>query len=221
MLRRNRATYRNVGNLSAWAKVVRYTPMMRFLSARPAIAALALLLGTVALAQTPSAPAKTETSKPEAPLDTLFMSAGVGSFKLLPPGPDKTKGTLDMNFEGTVMVSGLTGNVTIGPGVRLEYERKDHNRRVYFGKGHIRVEGEYRAIQFFGRNLKGSFKGVTVARLYGEFDKNMETGYYWYASNPEKIDWGSYGRTLTVPPFKDPNANAPKGKVRDLPKKGV
>jgi hypothetical protein len=186
--------------------------MMRLLPARPAVATLAFMLGTFAVAQN-------GTTQPA--LDTLYFSAGVGSFKLLPPGPDKTTGTLDMEFEGTVMVSGLNGTITPGPGVRLEYERKDHNRKVYFGKGRIRINGEYRAIQFFGRNVKGSFKGVTVARLYGEFDKNMETGYYWYASKPEKVDWGSYGRTLTVPPYKDPAAAAPKGKVRDVPKKGV
>ena len=150
--------------------------------------------------------------------DTLFFSTTVGSFKLLPPGPDKTKGALEMDFEGTVMVSGLKGAATPGPGVRLELNRADHNRQVYFGKGHIRIDGEYRAIQFFGRNLKGRFTGVTIARLYGEFDKNMETGYYWYASQPEKQDWGSYGRTLTVPPYKA--AAGAQGKVRDVPKKG-
>ena len=186
----------------------RYSHMMRPPSARRVLAAAALLLGALAAAQ------------PGAPEDTLFFSTTVGSFKLLPPGPDKTSGTLDMDFEGTVMVNDLKGTVTPGPGVRLEYDRPDHHRQVYFGKGHIRVSGEYRSIQFFGRNVKGSFKGVTVARLYGEFDKNMETGYYWYASKPEKQDWGSYGRQLTVPPYKSPAESAGAGKVRDVPKKG-
>ena len=149
--------------------------------------------------------------------ETLFFSTTVGSFKLLPPGPDTTRGTLDMEFEGTLMVSGLKGKITPGPGVRLEYARPKHLRQVYFGKGHIRVSGEFRSMQFFGRNLKGSFKGVTVARLYGEFDKNMETGYFWYASKPEKQDWGSYGRTLSIPLNQAP-ATQP-GKVRDVPSK--
>ena len=185
--------------------------MMRPLSARATVAAVALVLANVVPAQTP-APATAE--------DTLFFSTTVGSFKLLPPGPDTTRGTLDMDFEGTLMVSGLKGTIVPGAGVRMEYERPRYARKVYFGKGHIRISGEYRAIQFFGRNLKGSFKGNTVARLYGEFDKNMETGYYWFASQPTKQDWGSYGRTLTVPPYKSPQ-DATTGKVRDVsPKKG-
>lgn len=149
------------------------------------------------------------------------MSTTVGSFKILPAGPDKTKGTLDVDFSGTILVSGLEGTVTPGPGVRLEYKRDDHNRRVYFGKGHIRVEGEFRAIQFFGRNLKGNFRGNGVARLYGEFDKKMETGYYWFASKPEKIDWGTYGRTVVVPPQVFPGQGPVKGTVRDVPPKKV
>ena len=187
-------------------------PMMRLLPARPTAA---LMLGIAAVAPL----AKGQTPATDAPKeDTLYFSTTVGSFKLLPPGPDKTKGALDMDFEGTVMISGLKGTAIPGPGIRLELSRPDHNRQVYFGKGHIRIAGEYRAIQFFGRNLNGKFTGVTVARLYGEFDKNMETGYYWYASQPEKQDWGSYGRTLTVPPYKA--AAATQGKVRDVPKKG-
>jgi len=174
---------------------------MRLQPSRALLGLFALSLGTVALAQQPT--------------DTLYLQTGVGSFKLLPPGPDKTRGTLDIDFEGTIMVSGLTGTATPGAGVRLELERKDHNRQVYFGKGHIRISGEFRAIQFFGRNLKGSYNGVAVARLYGEFDKNMETGYYWYASQPEKQDWGAYGRTLVCPPQKMAPLT-PKGKVRDV-----
>ncbi len=193
--------------------------MMRPLPARLSVAALALLLGAQAFGQSASG-AKSGASA--SPIDTLFMSTTVGSFKILPAGPDKTRGTLDVEFEGTVMVSGLTGTATPGPGVRLEYKRDDHNRRVFFGKGRIRVDGEFRAIQFFGRNLKGSFRGSGVARLYGEFDKKMETGYYWFASRPEKIDWGSYGRTVVVPPQAVPGApGTVKGTVRDVPPRKI
>ena len=183
--------------------------MMRLPLVRPTAAAVALLLGGTAVPQTPAAPKE----------DTLFFSTTVGSFKLLPPGPDSTKGTLDMDFNGTVMVSGLNGQVTPGPGIRLELSRPDHKREVYFGKGHIRVSGDFRAIQFFGRNLKGSYKGTAVGRFYGEFDKNMETGYFWYASAPTKQDWGSYGRTLVIPPPPATAAAGQPGKVRDVPAK--
>lgn len=188
--------------------------MMRLLPTRPTVAAMALLVGVAAFAQTPTPKAATPGE------DTLFMSTSVGSFKILPPGPDTTRGVLDIDFEGTLMVSGLKGTATPSGGVQLEYERPKHNRRVYFGKGHIRVAGDFRSIQFFGRNLKGSFHGTAVARLYGEFDRQMETGYYWYASNPEKVDWGTYGRTVVVPPQAMPGASKPTGKVRVLPKNG-
>ena len=178
--------------------------MMRLLPLRSTVALLVLPAAALAFGQA-------------AKEDTLFFSTTVGSFKILPPGPDKTKGTLDMDFEGTLMVSELKGQITPGPGIRLEYERPKHGRKVYFGKGHIRVSGDFRSMQFFGRNLKGSYTGIGVARLYGEFDKNMETGYYWYASKPEKIDWGSYGRTLYVPAYNGPTVKP--GKVRDVPAK--
>jgi len=171
-------------------------------------------LGGAAHAQAPAPAAPAGT-------DTLYISTTVGSFKILPAGPDTTRGALDIEFEGTVMVSGLNGTVTPGTGVRLELDRPEHKRQVYFGKGRIRVDGEFRAIQFFGRNLKGTFRGNGVARLYGEFDKNMETGYYWYASNPQKQDWGAYGRTVIVPaPLNAAGPMKVKGKVKDVPRKG-
>ena len=178
--------------------------MMRLLTSRSTVALTVLTLAVVAHGQ-----AKGD--------DTLYFSTTVGSFKLLPPGPEKTAGTLDVEFEGTLMVNGLKGQITPGAGVRLEYDRPKHERKVYFGKGHIRISGDFRSIQFFGRNLKGSFKGVAVARLYGEFDKNMETGYYWFGSNPQKQDWGSYGHTVVVPMYKAPTQQP--GKVRDVPAK--
>jgi hypothetical protein len=183
--------------------------MMRLLPACATAAFFALPF--VATAQVPARPGS----------DTLYMSTSVGAFKILPGGSDTTRGTLDVEFEGTMMVSGLAGSVTPGAGVKMEYQRKDHNRKVFFGKGHIRVAGDFRAIQFFGRNLKGTYKGVGIARLYGEFDKKMETGYYWYASDPStKTDWGSYGRTVVVPAPVNTAANPIKGKVKDVPKQG-
>lgn len=182
---------------------------MRFMPKRTVAAALAALLGAVASAQTPtSAPAK----------DTIYMTTTVGSFKFIAPSEKPTNGTMDIDFEGTVMVSGLVGSVVPGAGVRLEIERKDHDRQVYFGKGHLHVAGDFRAIQFFGRNLKGSFTGTAVARLYGEFDKNMETGYFWFASDPKKVDWGANGHNVNIPPQQA--ATPSKVKVRDVPKKG-
>lgn len=181
--------------------------MMRPPLARPFAAAFALMLGGYAAPQTGGL---TE--------DTMFFSTTVGSFKILPPGPDMTHGTLDMDFTGTVMVSGLNGQVVPSSGVRLELSRPDHKRAVYFGKGHIHVSGDFRAIQFFGRNLKGSYRGVAVVRLYGEFDKNMETGYVWFTSQPQKRDWGTSGMTLTVPPAVQGGVATP-GKVRDVPTK--
>lgn len=188
--------------------------MMRSLPVRPTVGVLAAAaLISIALAQVPNPTAPGAPSKP----DTIFLKTTIGSFKLIPNTQYLTSGKLSMSFEGTVMVSGLEGTVAVGPGVRLELDRKDHNRKVYFGKGTLNMNGTFRSVQFFGRNLTASYTGTDItARLYGEFDKNMETGYYWYASDPKKVDWGTSGNMPKIPRYQP--LGSVKGKVRDVPK---
>ena len=40
-----------------------------------------------------------------------------------------------------------------------------------------------------------------MAQLFGEFDKNLDTGKFWYINNPADIhDWGTQLHSITNPP---------------------
>jgi hypothetical protein len=153
-------------------------------------------------------------------LKVLDFKTSVGSFKLL-GSEHPAHGRLEISFTGTVLVSGLTsGTVTPSGGVGKEYDNAQHKKQVFHGKGKIVVDGEFEAIQFFGRDLTGTFTGLGIFRLYGEFDKNLNTGDYWYEGG-EHHDWGTGGSQLTVPGY-NPAARAaalqPPVKIKEAPK---
>lgn len=140
----------------------------------------------------------------------LNFMANVGSFKALGSEKDPVQGTLEMTFTGTVLVSGLFqgSTVNVSGSVRKEYETKDHSKQVYFGTGRLVLSGKARAVQFFGRDMKARFYGMAIFRLYGEFDKNLDTGSYWFDGG-EKVAWGTGGMPVVVP-----NAQAQPTKAR-------
>lgn len=149
----------------------------------------ALALATVGLLATASAAVNYKT---------LLFKSNLGSFKLQ-RGIDPAWGKLEFSFTGTVLVSGLVkGTVTPGPNVRLEYSDKKYRKLVYHGSGKIVIDGTFDAIQFFGVNVSGTFTGLGIFRPYGEFDRNLNTGEYWYEGD-EHQDWGTGGPTVPVP----------------------
>ncbi len=127
--------------------------------------------------------------------DTIYFETKIGSFKLL-----NCVGKTSFSFEGTVLVAGLEGTAIHSGNLKTEYENKDKKRVAYFGKGTITVTGKWRGIQWFGKNLNGYFDGNGIMRLAGEFDEKMNTGHYWYKSNPQKEIWYSVGIERTIPP---------------------
>lgn len=127
--------------------------------------------------------------------DVMFLETKIGSFKLL-----NCTGKLTFSFQGTVLVSGLEGTITPSGNLKKEFESKENKRVAYFGTGSLTLSGKWRGVQWFGTNMKGSFDGNGVARLTGEFDENMNTGYYWYKSNPEKQIWFSTTVDRPIPP---------------------
>lgn len=140
----------------------------------------------------------------------LDFQSRVGSFKFVPPSEDLvSQGELKMSFTGTVLLSGLEPGSTIevSSGVRKEFDSdtmkgdvyKKMKRVVYHGTGTLRFYGKARAIQFFGRDMKAHFFGLGILRLYGEFDKNLETGTYKYAGSETTDAWGTGGRNLVIP----------------------
>lgn len=141
------------------------------------------------------APAKpAATNKPIDPTyGELHLQTNIGSFKLI-----DGVGRVEISFTGSMLVSRLKGKVTPSAGIRKEYDSKD--KQVYHGSGSIVIDGEFRGIQWFGTNMKGIWRGRGVARITGEFDQNLETGYYWYAKDPSRrIPWSMYGMTIMNP----------------------
>lgn len=138
---------------------------------------------------------KTEVSSER---DDLWFETNVGSFKILPKGPVIPSGTLTMSFTGSVLISEMKGKVTPEGNVRREYYNKERGKEVWFGTGKLTIDGNFRAVQWFGRNLKAKFYGNGFVRLYGEFDKDLETGNYWF-DPAEKKYWGTYGTGVSVP----------------------
>lgn len=147
------------------------------------VAVLALPLSV--FAQTPSQPVGSEKT------GTIFFRTNIGSFKFI-----NGKGQVNISFKGSVLVSKLKGTISTTGNLRKEYD--DKGRQVYFGTGTIALNGEFRAIQWFGKSLEGKWTGRGRARFVGEFDKDLKTGEFWYDTNPEKQAWGTF-REVDVP----------------------
>jgi hypothetical protein len=134
--------------------------------------------------------------------DRVFFNTNIGSFKLMGANEVPAEGILDMKFRGTLLVSNLEpgSTIVITGNIRKEVDDKKYKRQVFFGTGRITIHGKFRSVQFFGNALRAAFDGYGYARLYGEFDRNLETGYYWYASQNQKMPWNSQGSQMPVPP---------------------
>jgi len=148
-------------------------------------------------------PATTTSAKPidftNGNYNGVNFETKVGSFKLLGSDPALVEGKLDFNFKGTVLISNLEAGskVSVGGDVRKEYETDDKDKVLYFGNGKITITGRFRAVQFFGQNLKGRFFGWGIFRFYGEFDKNLDTGNYQVDGTP-KMPFGTGGSTVPI-----------------------
>jgi hypothetical protein len=170
------------------------------------------ILGLSALSltqQSEARPGRTPANTTPAPAGVQWTKAhqlahfhtNVGSFKLLGVNEEPAEGVLEMSFKGTVLVSNLEpgGTVQVTGDVRKEIDDPSLRRQVYFGDGSIKIVGKMRAVQFFGRNLNAQYKGFGFLRLYGEFDRDLNTGYYWYEGDEEKMPWGTHGAQMPVP----------------------
>ena len=175
---------------------------------------LALPLVVVARQGAPAPP------RADAPVETgiVDFQSKVGSFKIVSPSREvRARGAITMSFKGSVMIADLVGSVTPGPGVRQEYSDPARGRRVFHGEGTIAINGQWRAIQFFGRDIKGRWNGFGLMRLYGEFDENLDTGTY-RVDGGKPQPWGNGGMLVTLPARKDPGQGV-KPKVEDVKRK--
>lgn len=154
-----------------------------------------------AAAAKPAIPATaTALLPPSQPGDLLHIKTNVGSFKMLPKGKDLPAGRLEFSFTGTVLFTGIqpgsffqvTGNV------REEYRNDKHQKRVFFGTGKIIAVGKWANCQWFGRKLDLTFKGSTIMRLIGEYDRQLSTGEYWI-DNGQKQPLTTYIKEIGIP----------------------
>lgn len=186
---------------------------------------LALAVGVVSLGATMalSVAQGTPASKPA---DTnkkpifggLTFKTNVGSFKLLGAGEVPASGKLTIKFKGTVLVSGAGNDTKVTTSGKVLREINDTKtmKSVYHGEGTLVVDGKVRAVQFFGRDLDGRFYGMGIFRLYGEFDKDLNTGTYKFDGDETKI-WGTGGVTCAVPSLEQAT---PKPIIKIVPKGG-
>lgn len=138
----------------------------------------------------------------------MHLATKIGSFKLV-----DGEGRVEINFTGSVLVSKLKGRVTPSAGIRKEYDAND--RQVYHGTGKLTVEGSFRGIQWFGTNMSTRWIGAGLARIVGEFDKNLETGFYWYGSGVDKkMPWSSSGMTILNPEARPGGTGTPVPRSR-------
>ncbi len=154
---------------------------------------LATALITASVMAQPATAAQKAGVTPKPEYGTMHMEAPIGSFRLI-----DGEGRIEMTFRGTVLLSSLQGKVVPGPGVKREVTKGE--RQVFFGNGTIVVTGKWRALQWFGGGMKASWYGRGLARLTGEFDRNLNPGRYWYEDPTKKQYWyPNSAITITVP----------------------
>jgi hypothetical protein len=150
---------------------------------------LALGLGTLAVS----------LASAQIPSGEVDLKTSVGSLKINSPGKEKARGRIQMSFRGTLLLSDYKGATPIVTGTfRKEYDNAQGKRTVYYGKGTITLDGNFRAIQWFGSDLNMKWIGMGICRLFGEFDKAGKTGTYQVKGDLVRY-WGSGGTTFSIP----------------------
>lgn len=161
---------------------------------------MAALVGTMLAASAQEPAGKTKANRTIDPNDpkygTIHLRTNLGSFKMLPKA-EIAEGRVELDFTGTVLLSNFEGTIEKSGNIRLEY--RGHGREVYFGQGKMVLTGRFRGIQWFGKNMTCTWRGDGIVRLFGEFDKNLFTGEYWYDDPTQKAQWGTYGVEAEVP----------------------
>ena len=148
------------------------------------------------------------------PTGEAVLKTTIGAFKITSPGDTPAFGKITMSFKGSILIVGYTGSspINASSGLRVEYKDDKRTRIEYFGEGTITLDGKFRAIQWFGRNLTMNWNGMGIMRLYGEFDKNGDTGTYEVKGDKLRY-WGTGGMTFSLP-SRLSTATAPEVKIK-------
>jgi hypothetical protein len=142
---------------------------------------------------------------------TLHLTTKVGSFKILGVADKPAEGHIEISFTGTLLING-SPKVAPSGNLRVEFSNPKRKQVAYHGTGKLVIDGKYNAIQWFGRDMNAVWNGFGVVRLVGEFDKDLNTGEFWYSDNPE--DRRSWGGQLN----ERPNPGRPMTDFTVLPK---
>ncbi len=177
---------------------------------RVLIFTLVLVSASAAFAQ-PATPEQMAGVTPREDFATMHMRTKIGSFKIV-----DAQGRLDFSFKGTVLISQLKGTAVPSGNLKKEYDA--HGRTVYFGTGRIVVTGSWRGIQWFGTDMNGVWYGAGLARLAGEFDKDLNTGEFWFSDPTRKEYWLTSGiMTVTLPSVLDKKRVVPTERGKGTP----
>lgn len=157
------------------------------------IGGLSLICLAVWIVAQPATPEQRGNVQPPAGVDyaTLHFRTNLGSFRLI-----DGEGRVTFRFRGTVLLNQLDGTYQVTGNVQEQYRAND--RVVLFGNGEIVVQGNWRAIHWFGSDLQAVWFGRGIARLSGEFDRNQETGEYWFNDPNDVSFWPGEG-VIEVP----------------------
>ena len=174
---------------------------MKFLT--PALLGICAMWSACALAQ-PATAAQRAGVPSDPSYATLHLKTNIGSFKMV-----SGQGRVEVSFTGSLLISQLKdGSAVVAGNVRREYE--GHGRELWFGTGKAVITGSWRAIQWFGRNMNAVWFGRGAIRLAGEFDKNLNTGEYWFDDPKTRNPWMTAGlATVTLPPIGDTSSVKP------------
>lgn len=160
-----------------------------------AVAFALTALGSLALAQ-PATPAQMGKFAGKKGFDIIHMRTKIGTFKMI-----NGQGRADISFSGSMLISQYKGDPLIVQGsLRKEFDR--NGRAVYHGKGRIVLSGSWRSVQWFGQNMTGWWFGNGVIRMRGEFDKDLNTGEYWFQNPKDVYYFPSMGTIDVAIPFK-------------------
>lgn len=158
-------------------------------------------IAALAFAQ-PATPAQ-RAGVPEDPnFGTMHFQANLGSFRVI-----DAVGRLEVRFTGTLLVSRLEGTIRFPEG-RIVPQYRDRGREVYHGTGVAVITGRWRAVQWFGRDMRAVFYGRGLVRLFGEFDAQGNLGTFWY-DDPARFQYWPAGTAFDYPvPERRPTGTA-------------
>ena len=133
--------------------------------------------------------------KPSAPANgVLHFTTNIGSLKLF-----NGDGTVTLHFHGTVLIRGYKGTPVVAGKIQKEYD--SHDRQSYFGDGTFTFDGHFDSIQWFGSDLVGLWNGRGGFRLYGDYDKDLKTGWFWFGEDvANKTAWPTQSGNYYLPP---------------------